>query len=341
MSMCIHHPAGNAVPDKPKRIAGGIIFAAARRSSLKAQQQILTVPPSFEPTARTDTRAKVSGDSGEMDVVPSVIRVTLMGSPPWGFELEGGAEVGTDLTVAEVDMGSKAHMANILPGDVLLQIGLEKTQQMGKSEALRKLCINGGSLSLVLGRAQPRVWRPKYTPSYTRSEDTPYLQPTVKVSLKADKDEFEPVGSNFNTAPKGWGGNPEGEPAPYAPVRAHAGPRQPPAQRQQPLGQAIAELEQTEDVPRGFRSVRPPIPRANPKKEAPQTLPQCDACLGMIKGVFVKVNGKPRHPECFTCSACHCNLKQKGYYTVRGRLFCEMCTRARINHQPEFMELAM
>ncbi|KAI8489196.1 PDZ and LIM domain protein 1 [Branchiostoma belcheri] len=333
MSMCIHHPAGNAVPDKPKRIAGGIIFAAARRSSLKAQQQILTVPPSFEPTARTDTRAKVSGDSGEMDVVPSVIRVTLMGSPPWGFELEGGAEVGTDLTVAEVDMGSKAHMANILPGDVLLQIGLEKTQQMGKSEALRKLCINGGSLSLVLGRAQPKVWRPKYTPSYTRSEDTPYLQPTVKVSLKADKDEFEPVGSNFNTAPKGWGGNPEGEPAPYAPTT--------PAQRQQPLGQAIAELEQTEDVPRGFRSVRPPIPRANPKKEAPQTLPQCDACLGMIKGVFVKVNGKPRHPECFTCSACHCNLKQKGYYTVRGRLFCEMCTRARINHQPEFMELAM
>ncbi|XP_035667140.1 PDZ and LIM domain protein 4-like [Branchiostoma floridae] len=179
-----------------------------------------------------------------MDVVPSVIRVSLVGSPPWGFELEGGAEVGTDLTIAQVDMGSKAHMANILPGDVLLQIGLEKTQQMEKTEALRKLCDEGGySLSLVLGRAQPKVPRPK---------------------------QYTPTGRNFNVAPKGWGGNPGRGPSAHAPVRSRAGPRQP--HRQPPLGQAIATLEQTEDVPRGFRSVRPPV-------ENPQTLPQ----YGMIK----------------------------------------------------------
>ncbi|NXV81829.1 PDLI3 protein, partial [Atlantisia rogersi] len=47
-------------------------------------------------------------------------------------------------------------------------------------------------------------------------------------------------------------------------------------------------------------------------------------------GTVVKARDKYRHPECFVCSDCDLNLKQKGYFFVEGQLYCEVHARARM-----------
>ncbi|NXR98233.1 PDLI3 protein, partial [Oxylabes madagascariensis] len=47
-------------------------------------------------------------------------------------------------------------------------------------------------------------------------------------------------------------------------------------------------------------------------------------------GTVVKARDKYRHPECFVCSDCDLNLKQKGYFFVEGQLYCEAHARARM-----------
>nr|XP_006813397.1 PREDICTED: PDZ and LIM domain protein 1-like [Saccoglossus kowalevskii] len=80
----------------------------------------------------------------------------------------------------------------------------------------------------------------------------------------------------------------------------------------------------------GFRSVRPPSGGAAIGNKPPQTTPMCEDCDRGIVGPFVRVKGKSYHPECFTCKACHCNLKNQGYFEVGGKLYCERDARERV-----------
>lgn len=50
----------------------------------------------------------------------------------------------------------------------------------------------------------------------------------------------------------------------------------------------------------------------------------CGDCNMLVTGVFVRVKGVPYHPQCFKCTSCGVNLKQKGYFVVDGRLYCEV-----------------
>ena len=47
-------------------------------------------------------------------------------------------------------------------------------------------------------------------------------------------------------------------------------------------------------------------------------------------GVFVKLRERHRHPECYVCTDCGTNLKQKGHFFVEDQIYCERHARERV-----------
>ncbi|KAM8923834.1 LOW QUALITY PROTEIN: PDZ and LIM domain protein 1-like [Pelodytes ibericus] len=84
------------------------------------------------------------------------------------------------------------------------------------------------------------------------------------------------------------------------------------------------------DKPSGFRSVRPPANKVAASVGSGQKLPICDHCGSGIVGAFVKIRDKPRHPECYVCTDCGTNLKQKGHFFVEEKMYCEKHARERM-----------
>lgn len=48
------------------------------------------------------------------------------------------------------------------------------------------------------------------------------------------------------------------------------------------------------------------------------------------RGMVVKLRDKFRHPECYTCTDCDVNLKQKGHFFVEDQIYCEKHARERV-----------
>lgn len=44
----------------------------------------------------------------------------------------------------------------------------------------------------------------------------------------------------------------------------------------------------------------------------------------------MKLRDKFRHPECYTCTDCDVNLKQKGHFFVEDKIYCETHARERV-----------
>lgn len=76
------------------------------------------------------------------------------------------------------------------------------------------------------------------------------------------------------------------------------------------------------------RKVRAPTTKPAPAGNL-HKLPMCDKCGNGIVGMVVKVQDKYRHPDCFVCTDCEENLKQKGYYFIDDELYCETHAHAR------------
>ncbi|XP_071987155.1 PDZ and LIM domain protein 1 isoform X2 [Engystomops pustulosus] len=94
--------------------------------------------------------------------------------------------------------------------------------------------------------------------------------------------------------------------------------------------QDILETDEKGEKPSGFRSVRPPTTKVAASVGSGQKLPICDHCGNGIVGIFVKIRDKPRHPECYVCTDCGMNLKQKGHFFVEDKMYCEKHARERM-----------
>ncbi|XP_067407735.1 PDZ and LIM domain protein 3 isoform X2 [Emydura macquarii macquarii] len=107
------------------------------------------------------------------------------------------------------------------------------------------------------------------------------------------------------------------------------GPSQP---RQSGSFKVLQDLvsEDSDGRPVGTKSVRAPVTKTPSGAGSVQKVPLCDKCGNGIVGAVVKARDKYRHPECFVCSDCNTNLKQKGYFFVEGQLYCETHARARM-----------
>ncbi|XP_064616925.1 PDZ and LIM domain protein 1-like isoform X3 [Liolophura sinensis] len=84
--------------------------------------------------------------------------------------------------------------------------------------------------------------------------------------------------------------------------------------------------------PGGFRSVKAPQYDPSVKKQEKQQLMRCGGCDMLVTGVCVRASGVPYHVQCFKCTSCGMNLKQKGFFVVEGKLYCE--THAKRVAQP-------
>lgn len=93
--------------------------------------------------------------------------------------------------------------------------------------------------------------------------------------------------------------------------------------------QEILEGEGDSDKPSGFRSVKAPTTKVASSLGSGQKLPVCDHCGAGIVGIFVKLRDKHRHPECYVCTDCGTNLKQKGHFFVDDKVYCEKHARER------------
>uniref|UniRef100_F7DMN3 PDZ and LIM domain 1 n=1 Tax=Monodelphis domestica TaxID=13616 RepID=F7DMN3_MONDO len=102
--------------------------------------------------------------------------------------------------------------------------------------------------------------------------------------------------------------------------------------------QEILESEEKGDPnkPSGFRSVKAPVTKVAASIGNAQKLPMCDKCGTGIVGVFVKLRDKYRHPECYVCSDCGTNLKQKGHFFVEDCIYC-----ARTFSNPHYIFLSL
>ncbi|KAA0717973.1 LIM domain protein 1 C-terminal [Triplophysa tibetana] len=102
--------------------------------------------------------------------------------------------------------------------------------------------------------------------------------------------------------------------------------------RQSASFKVLQEILETDDSekPSGFRSVRPPATKIGASVGKAEKLSVCDKCGSGIVGMMVKVRDRFRHPECYVCTDCGINLKQKGHFFVEDKIYCEKHARERV-----------
>ncbi|XP_005992233.1 LIM domain-binding protein 3 isoform X2 [Latimeria chalumnae] len=99
----------------------------------------------------------------------SAYTVSLTGSGPWGFRLQGGKDFNMPLTISRITPGSKAAQGNISQGDIVVAIDGVSTDGMTHLEAQNKIKSASYSLSLTLQRSK----RPGPVPTATPRVDSP------------------------------------------------------------------------------------------------------------------------------------------------------------------------
>ncbi|XP_068183289.1 PDZ and LIM domain protein 1 [Antennarius striatus] len=102
--------------------------------------------------------------------------------------------------------------------------------------------------------------------------------------------------------------------------------------RQSASFRVLQEILETgdSDKPSGFRSVKAPSSKIGSSVGNAEKLPVCDKCGSGIVGMVIKLRDKLRHPECYTCTDCNVNLKQKGHFFVEDKIYCEKHARERV-----------
>lgn len=80
--------------------------------------------------------------------------------------------------------------------------------------------------------------------------------------------------------------------------------------------------------PRHRVSILPSLPHR--PQLSPDPARRAVLCSSPTRGTIVKARDKLYHPECFMCSDCGLNLKQRGYFFLDERLYCESHAKARV-----------
>ncbi|XP_026206370.1 LIM domain-binding protein 3b isoform X2 [Anabas testudineus] len=99
----------------------------------------------------------------------SAYTVTLSGSAPWGFRLQGGKDFNMPLTISRITPGSKAAGGSLAQGDVISAIDGVSTEGMTHLEAQNK--IKSATAKLTLSMQKSR--RPAPVPTATPRMDSP------------------------------------------------------------------------------------------------------------------------------------------------------------------------
>ncbi|KAM6443691.1 LIM domain-binding protein 3 isoform 12-T18 [Liasis olivaceus] len=83
--------------------------------------------------------------------------VTLNGSGPWGFRLQGGKDFNLPLTISRITPGSKAAQSQMSQGDMVVAIDGVNTDSMTHLEAQNKIKSANYNLNLTLQKSKRPV----------------------------------------------------------------------------------------------------------------------------------------------------------------------------------------
>ncbi|XP_048459574.1 PDZ and LIM domain protein 7 isoform X4 [Rhincodon typus] len=229
-------------------------------------------------------------------------KVTLEGPAPWGFRLQGGKDFNKPLTMSRVTPGSKADLANVGIGDMVLSINGENTEGMTHLEAQNKIKSCVGFLTLSLGNPE--------SGAAGRSFDlASALEPSSESYEDSEKD------------------------MPRAPTRSSVPSCRPPWVVDTSFAEKYAP-DKTTTVMTKFTQPAQPTPQQNRNsivQAAQQTpdgtnrTPVCAHCNKVIKGRYLVALGRSWHPEEFTCNQCKMTLTEGGFFEEKGSVFCGKC----------------
>ncbi|KAG8014662.1 PDZ and LIM domain protein 3 [Nibea albiflora] len=288
------------------------------------------------------------------------VNVVLDGPAPWGFRLTGGKDFNQPLTISRITPGSKASVANLCAGDVILAIEGVSASNMLHCEAQNKIKESTNQLCLTIERNESRLWSPRVM---DQGRAHPY-----KINLEAEQQEYKPIGTGHNRKAQPFvaaaniddkrqvlysSGNIQDAMEGQIRGLVHQKPEsprtltsiedsdvyqmlqkdqeEPHEPRQSGSFKALQDFIDSDGTrPIVTRTVKAPTTKPTPPTGNLQKLPVCDKCGNGIVGTVVKARDKYRHPGCFVCADCDVNLKQKGYFFVEGQLYCETHARARM-----------
>ncbi|XP_007938249.1 PDZ and LIM domain protein 1 [Orycteropus afer afer] len=284
-------------------------------------------------------------------------KIVLEGPGPWGFRLVGGKDFEQPLAISRVRPAWDARESGALPGK-----GQGAPESWGRLGSLGRR--RGRWLRLPLHRAETRRRGQEVLhigSAHNRSAMPFTASPASSTSPRVITNQYNnPVGlysseniSNFNSALESktvasgeeMNGRPlehsqlpsglviDKESEVYKMLQEKQELNEPPKQSTSFLVlQEILESEEKGDPnkPSGFRSVKAPVTKVAASIGNAQKLPMCDKCGTGIVGVFVKLRDRQRHPECYVCTDCGTNLKQKGHFFVEDQIYCEKHARERV-----------
>uniref|UniRef100_A0A3P8W0R1 PDZ and LIM domain 5a n=1 Tax=Cynoglossus semilaevis TaxID=244447 RepID=A0A3P8W0R1_CYNSE len=131
--------------------------------------------------------------------------ITLTGSAPWGFRLQGGKDFNLPLSISRLTDGGKAVKAGIAVGDLVLSIDGMATESMNHLEAQNKIKSCADNLSLSLQKAAS-VPKPAVAPKDDRSD---IIKPVALAHPPPPNHHPHPCGTSSTSStkpPRPYGG---------------------------------------------------------------------------------------------------------------------------------------
>ncbi|XP_026887210.1 PDZ and LIM domain protein 3a isoform X1 [Electrophorus electricus] len=120
--------------------------------------------------------------------------VVLDGPAPWGFRLIGGKDFNQPLTIAKISPGSKASVADLSPGDIILAIDGVAADNMMHCEAQNRIKEAAmRQLTLTIERPEVRLWSPQ-----VREDGRAH---PFRINLESERQEYRPIGTGHNRRP--------------------------------------------------------------------------------------------------------------------------------------------
>uniref|UniRef100_UPI00358F2540 PDZ and LIM domain protein 7-like isoform X1 n=1 Tax=Myxine glutinosa TaxID=7769 RepID=UPI00358F2540 len=108
---------------------------------------------------------KEEGEKGRSECVNmGEMSVTLSGSPPWGFRLQGGKDSGQPLSISRVAPGGRALRAGVPSGAVVLSLAGSPGSSLSLEQARDVVKASGNTLTMSLSRPDHHCITPATLP---------------------------------------------------------------------------------------------------------------------------------------------------------------------------------
>uniref|UniRef100_A0A8C2K4N8 PDZ and LIM domain 1 (elfin) n=1 Tax=Cyprinus carpio TaxID=7962 RepID=A0A8C2K4N8_CYPCA len=273
------------------------------------------------------------------------LRVVLHGPGPWGFRLVGGKDFEQPLTISRLCtqylVGNPfaemtASMRRVMEAQDASIAALSSSRvsetkmwsplvtEEGKTNPYKMNLANKETQMKQIGSAHNRSAIP-FNSGSPRLVSNMYNNPAGLYSSENIK-SFNSAVDDVQTSAASSEANSEV----YKMLQENQESNEPP--RQSASFKVLQEILETGDTekPSGFRSVKAPTPKIGATVGNPEKLSLCDKCGSGIVGLTVKVRDKFRHPECYVCTDCGINLKQKGHFFVEDKIYCEKHAREHV-----------